>query len=480
MLTGLLIICAVIWIPLLLFQISRRGFLVLVIWLLVAPIATNAITGSANPFFEPYTESSAERQIHSSGWWEGTSQGVTMRELLEPTRVLFAVFLAVFLLKALVKRKNPLDLDRTERWMVAFSAILIVNILLQSQRLLYSLRVATDAFIIPFAAYYIARRLVGDEKKLSHLIWAFGYLALYLIIIGFIERVSYPGLLYRLKGPFDSGTSYYYVLAVGFFSMLLTAVGDQSLRSRKGMVSEVVCWSVLMLAPVIVFLTWSRGSWVGLLLGAWVFSLLAYRLLRPTNRLGAAGVALMVVPLIGFIVYGFGSFIPDRVIGERILTGTTIEWRIERWRIATAEGAQHPFIGIGYNNLREVYASELGNVYSAHNSFLSAFAELGVIGLIAFLGIFVSILRLGFSLYQRRRSTADGYRGATIIAVVGAYLVPALFANTLEAAGVVLVYLYAFVGGIAGVYRGRPPASDRTVSTGESMFEHVYANERSD
>ncbi len=53
MLTILLLICLVIWLPVLLYQIKERAFLVLVIWLFVAPVAVNLVSRpNTNPFFQ--------------------------------------------------------------------------------------------------------------------------------------------------------------------------------------------------------------------------------------------------------------------------------------------------------------------------------------------------------------------------------------------------------------------------------------------
>jgi len=453
MLTALLILCALIWLPIFLYSLSRWGFVALMAWLLIAPIATNVVRGQSNPLFTTRTEGPGSQQVKTLGWWEGQSGDVKARELFQPTRLVICSLFGVLLLSAVFGRNSVLPPDKTEIWMALFSLILVTNIVFQSHRLLYSLRFATDGFIVPFAAYYVSRRLVRNEHQLHQLTRVLTCLGSYLIVIGLVERLAHGGMLYRLSGPFNSGTAYYYVLMAIFFAVLAAYQRNDHGHAPKQLLPVLMQWFVLAGTPVVILLIWSRGAWLGFLLGVWVFVFLGYRLINSPRRL--TGVVLLIVPL---VVAGIFWLVPEVVMERRVLTMGTVNWRFVRWNIAIELGTQNPIFGVGFSNLLEVFGGQLGTVYSAHNFFLTLFAELGIAGLLAYLAALGCIFRTAMTLYRKGPGDQDRWRGITMIAVITASLAPALFANTMHTAGVVLVYMYVFLGGIGGMYSQDRPA----------------------
>lgn len=452
MLTVLVILCVLIWIPILFHQISHRGFLVLLIWLLIAPVATNLVQGDTNPFFNIRTET-AEARFKKN--LEGMRNIVTrniedmdeskVRQLLEPTRLLIYSFLIVFVLGTLLRKRGVLPLDRTEILMAVFSLVLIANIFFLSDRLFYSLRIGSDVFIVPFCAYYVARRFVTSEGRLRQIMQILGYLGCYLIIIALVERMVGPRLLYRLEGPFTSEHALYYVMAVVFFAALFDSVLSPENRALPAGVRRFV----LCLTPVVILLTWSRGNWVGFLSGLWLFSFLGYRLMNPEKKLGWTGIALILVAAVGFSLF---AFVPVEVMEGRIAHTDSVDWRFRRWEVAAQQGIENPIFGIGLLNLRDVLYREVGSYRGTHNVFLTMFAELGLSGLLAYLAVMASLIGMGLTLYRKGSRRQDCWRGVAIIAVMIAHLTPALFAGTITATGVMLVYVYVFAGGIAGLY----------------------------
>lgn len=132
--------------------------------------------------------------------------------------------------------------------------------------------------------------------------------------------------------------------------------------------------------------------------------------------------------------------------------------RFATWSAAIQEGIKDPIFGIGLNNLRNFLAESTARFgdersYSTvHNSFLAIFTELGVIGLITYMGIAVSIIRKGFNLYRTGLHARDRWRGVALIALMAAYLTPALFANTIYTLTPLHhLYTYVFAGAVAGL-----------------------------
>jgi O-antigen ligase len=96
------------------------------------------------------------------------------------------------------------------------------------------------------------------------------------------------------------------------------------------------------------------------------------------------------------------------------------------------------------------------NYTTVHNSYLSLFAELGILGFLAYLAIMKSMLQLGWGLYRRGIHSNDWWRGLAVITTIIAYQIPAFFANTLYSYDLGAVYFYVFLGGVAGLYSRQP------------------------
>jgi O-antigen ligase len=451
----LLVLCGLVWFLILFYKIDHRGFWVLLLWILIAPIATNLVQRpSDNPFFE--SPKAQDLRIDSGSRMSGYLQqsgSIRVKELLEPTRLLMMTFFTVFCLKALIKGTRQFSLDRTEIRMGIFSAVAIASVLFQSVRTEFGLRIIADVFIVPFLAYYTARRLVTSENRFRQFTWAIACLGLYLIIITFTERLMRSGLTYRLGGPLG-GSALHVVLTVIFFTVVLDSVrGSHALRERMVLPNGVRKF-ILCLVPVIILLTWSRGNWAGFILSVWVLLLLGRRLLSPSWKLGTIGISLVLLPV---IVIGAFTLTPEG-IEQRVSNVPNMLGRFATWDIAMREGIQRPIFGVGLNNMRDTLASSrqtymgIYSYFDVHNSFLSLFAELGIVGLLAYLAIVASIIQTGLYLYRWESSPLARWRGIAVISIIVAYLIPSLFANTLYFVELHHFYMYTFVGSIAGLY----------------------------
>lgn len=464
MVTVLLILCLLIWLPVLFFQINQRGFLVLVIWLFIAPVATNVInTPDVNPFYENQVSDVKARWVPAGVWYREAPTTITWQDLLEPTRTLLGLFLVVYLLGAVLQKKRLLPLDRTEIWMGAFSLIVVASVLLRSWRLAVGLHVAADAFIVPFLAYYIFRRLLTTEDHLRQLTRVIGYMGSYLIVLCLIERLTHQGVTYRLGGPFKDPNILPVVVAVAFFMVLLDSLRKEGGPKERQALPRGIQTFVLYLAPVIIILTFGRGNWVGFLLGVGVFLFLGSRLVNPWRKLRAVGLVLMLVPM---AVISVASFVPKEITAGRIGNVGNVYGRLATWKAVIKQSGKAPIFGHGLNNtpLLLSESKERFGKYeswdSPHNSFLSMWIELGIVGLIAYLAIVGSIIQMGLSLYRTGPHSQARWRGVMVIAIMGAYLGPGLFANTLSATGLSHVYVYIFMGAIAGLHGRRRSVRD--------------------
>lgn len=469
MLSILLVLCVLIWLPILLYYLTDKGFAILLIWLLIAPIVLNLIEHpNRNPFFTPEVEldygkrlllEKARQEAKRGGLQKSYSVdkvSIRVDELLVPTRLIFLVFVLVLLLDKYYKRTPLEPLNKTETLMMVFVVLLVVNVSLLSNRMANGLKLATDAFFIPFVAYYVTRRFVKSEERLrqlSNVLIAFG---LMLIVIAIIERTNHSYLLHRLRGPFPHRNHFYIVLMVVFFMTLLHTLRYHRDHNKPLTLHAACCWVILCATPMIIVGTWTRSNWLGFFAAVWVTLFLARRLMTRGTKVVMLGLAMLLIPM---LVIGFQVVASTEAVDGRIANQNTIYSRIGAWIVQLEAGLKNPVLGIGFNNVRElllnnrIYFMGVRSLVSSHNCFLAFFVELGIFGLLLYLAIVFSIMRAGMKQFYRPVRREDRWFGLISISLLVGHLVPGLTSVILYSPTVSHVYVYTCLGALAGVSR---------------------------
>lgn len=190
--------------------------------------------------------------------------------------------------------------------------------------------------------------------------------------------------------------------------------------------------------------TFSRGAGVALAVAA-VWSVATRRL---ALRHGLAAVAVVLS------VAGIGFLTRPDVVNQTVelksaVAQSNIDVRFDAWGVATDQFASSPITGVGPGQSVVRYTdfapppSDGAAAYTTHNTYLNILAELGLPGLLAFLGY----LALAWHTLRRPESDPiiDGFRGALaacfVVALVGAmflteqYFAPLWLFGALGAAG---------------------------------------------
>jgi O-antigen ligase len=460
MLTTLVVLSLFIWFLVFLQRIGRHGFLILLVWLLIAPVALNVIERpGTNPFMAPESPRAAPSRPTSvpHGYLSNTAGTIQLKDLVVPSRILFGAFVLFSLLDPLLKKKRLLTLDRTETWMAVFGLVLVASVLLQSRRSAFGFKVALDAFIVPFMAYFVTRRLIANSTRFRQLSLVMALTGFYLIAIALFERLLKQGLVSIVQGPFATRDLLYVVVATAFFMALADQLRDGGFFKKKNWVDRIQ-QCVICLAPLIVLMTWRRGIWLGFISGVLVFFLLARRFTQSSRKLAIIGLLLLLIP-VGFISTQTSIF--KETVGARLGRENTVYARFGAWEVTLREVFKKPVLGIGLNNLRDVLAQSrihfegVKSETHHHNSFLAFLAELGVAGLFAYSMVVGTILFTGLTLYRRGAVPYDRWLGVTMVAMMAAYLVPALTSSLLHLPDVSHIYVFVCIGAITGLSRPR-------------------------
>jgi O-antigen ligase len=437
---------------------SQRAYFLLLFLFLTAPDISGLVLGqNANPLLRSQGSgtSVSRGEAARENFYLTKPTDIKLSEVWEPMRSIIGLFFLAFLMRIIVKKQSIIPLDRTEQCMGIFALILIGNVVAQSNRIAFGLRVASDAFIVPFLAYFIMRRLVINEHRFRQFIRILAYLSCYLIVLGLIDFLTHPLFRYRVAGPFRHRDLLYIIVMVTFFMVLLNFLSTRNLLRQRQDLPGGVTWFVLIFAPFVIFLTLTRGNWLGFAFGGWVLLFFGRKLIGFQQKIIWVGLVLLLVPI---VLAGVVASMPEEIV-NRTHQENTFQARLLAWEIAINEGLKDPVFGIGLNNLRDVLGTisirsgGARSLSTSHNCFLALFVELGAVGLLAYLAMAVSIVHTGLKLYGRRAGPREQWYGVILIAMMVAYLMPAFFSTILYVPAVSHVYVFAAAGAIAGLFR---------------------------
>lgn len=163
-------------------------------------------------------------------------------------------------------------------------------------------------------------------------------------------------------------------------------------------------WAALAVIAISIVLNFTRGVWLGCLAGA------VYLIARRNPK--------WLWPLPLALLAGYLAtpqlFRPRVQILSHPSSDTTVSIRFEMWRVGLRMIQKHPFLGVGPNNIREVYtlylppgqAPAFGYHDHLHNNFIQIAAERGLPCLAAWLWLMAA---LGWRFRRlRRERTARG------------------------------------------------------------------------
>jgi len=247
------------------------------------------------------------------------------------------------------------------------------------------------------------------------------------LFLAFMMAVNF-GALNHWESVFDSFAATAVVLFIAADLLALTShdftwgrLGGHAGPNYWGMVSSsalILClrvrpaWlriPVVLIACLTLYLGQARGSIIGVVSGGVVMA--SMKLVRMPTRIALLAVVLAV--LVGVLIFVFGSnFIAHKVLlidDQYRGVASNGSGRLIGWGETFNIIAAHPLFGVGLRQ-HEQYLHAVSN---AHNAYLAAAAEQGLIGLAAYLclmiGATIRALLKVLKLYSPQRLVILGY-----------------------------------------------------------------------
>ena len=250
------------------------------------------------------------------------------------------------------------------------------------------------------------------------------------------KRAALEDGIKRVRGTFDqaNGFSRYLLFVIVMGAALYPHLPK---KWRLPMFAGLSGLGILMI------LTYTRSSWMALIVGLMVVGWLqSKRLLLALVVLGL-GVALFVPS----VVNRFADLTADNgpstaLTGE----GNSLAWRFSYWTEVVTLAADNPVTGIGLRVTEEIS----GGAKQPHNDFVRAYVELGAIGLMSYIILLTAMARVAA---RGVRDAAAGWQRGIAVGFAGcfvSFVLVSLVANVMSQA-VVLWYLFAFAACAAAV-----------------------------
>ncbi len=387
----------------------RWPWLIWPVLALVLPIASGYRIGSIT----------ATETLVGAGLFYWLAHGARRRSLsvyVTPLLAPLLLYIGVLLLSSLRARDLAEAVAEVVKW-AEFTAVIVVAPTVVSQR--------TAQW---FAAALVAAGVVQALLGLYQFIFAIG--PEWFILFDRFMRASG---VFRQPNPF-----------AGFLGLSLPLAASLALWGWGGVIckesrdAQRLVWAAYYSAATVIvaaglLASWSRGGWLGAVAG-----LVVVLMLRSRASFVWSSVAAILAASAGLLGMFSPSMVPagvrDRLLSlpasfriEAALSQTVTDEnfavieRLAHWAAALRMWEQAPWLGIGPGNYAVVYPAvrlplweeALGH---AHNIYLNTLAESGLIGLTAFV---VMWLALVVWVWRRRGSTGN-WQTAASLGVLGA------------------------------------------------------------
>ena len=304
---------------------------------------------------------------------------------------------------------------KTRLWMLVIYAAIAIPLVEWPGSVV---KVGYPKFFKAFVFYYFTATLVTTPKRLNQLLIVFLGCMTFRVLepLYLHETIGYwgssatteSGSLYRLSGaPSDV------VNPNGLAFIILTVLPFTHYLTEGSKIGRLIYLGLLPPMLYALVLTGSRSGLVGL---AGMFGLVW---LKSSNKVGLLLAALVVV---AFAAPRLSDGFADRylsLVSDKTENGGTVELRKhhleENWKVAM----KRPWFGFGLGTSREANFHFGTTDQPSHNLYIETVQEIGLVGLLMFLGVLTSV-------FGALRQAARTFRQSANPPAVLKGLVPAL------------------------------------------------------
>ncbi len=309
--------------------------------------------------------------------------------------VLSVLVFCAMLLDAWDREQTAFRVRDLGLWMLVFAfsvGLAVVNA--------YDTGEALRVFCFYLSAFLFCVSLVGTVTNRGRLMSILGFVYLTLLLTGLyaiVQRIQgvevsasltdlkmNAGMPGRVYSTLENPNNYAEFIVLTFPVSLIFCTGIVDRRWRT------ICTASLAIPVVALLMTYSRSGWVSFALAAVVFLALWDK---------------RYLPLVIVAAFAALPILPDSIFNRILTIGNTADssnrYRLYIWSSVLQMLRDYGLTGIGlgpgnFIPLYANYSSPLASVaYHSHMVYLEVWLEMGLLGIVSFLGMYLGIIRRG-------------------------------------------------------------------------------------
>lgn len=330
------------------------------------------------------------------------------------TRITVVTIFFVMILQVVLNMRALLPRSKTENCLLIFIFLAVGSMILKPD-FTQNMQVFLDGYVMPFALFFLAKNLIKNKKDVNTFYYALWVVGFYLASIGIIQYFAKINIfvpeslvvthLERAHGPFANAVEYGGVMAMLFLAVLY-------IYSELSGIKKMIAFFLLIFTGGAVLLSLTRAVWLSLAVSLFV---IAYYLPRYRKLMTFFFSSAIVGAISAWLV------MPESdAFKERTIELGPIYSRIALYATAFNTAIKKPLLGNGFG-ITSFYEASRDNLVTLsfapehfglglrvpHNEFIHILVMLGIVGLIAYIGIFYSSFKKSRELY--RLPVTDGF-----------------------------------------------------------------------
>ncbi|MGH9246820.1 MAG: O-antigen ligase family protein [Acidimicrobiales bacterium] len=377
-----------------------------------------------------------------SGPSDGATESIASR-LLNPSSLFGLLFLvvAVVWLLTLLRDGAPLTGTSLRPALVLFLAIGLSSAIGAEHPVTSALELTRLASAV--AAFLVLEQLTAKPRDVRIILGAaFGSAVLPLVVtltgaLSGAPRVEEQGEFVRVMGPFTTSNE------LGRYLMFLVIMGI-ALHPYLSRTLKRAMTAFLAASGLALLLTLTLSAIIGVAVGLAIVGILQSKRILIA-LVTAGGLSLVLIPSLSERVQ---SVLPAD--STESTAGNSLAWRFQYWGEVAQLAEDSPVTGIGLGQTPHNTDARK----QPHNDFLRAYVEMGVVGLVTYLGVLGALILLGRRAVRvsaprtLERGVAVGFLGCA-----ASFVLVSTVANVLSNTPV-LWYFFAFAAAAVAVARG--------------------------
>ncbi len=274
-----------------------------------------------------------------------------------------------------------------------------------------------------------------EKAALVSLAAAVGCIVYGLLASTGIPKTIGPGIFNRFFGSLGNAD---YLGTFMFFPLFYA--GWLLFKKKSERIKKPTLWILLVVFLVFMLLSQTRGSFVGF--GAGIFAGLIYLFLKIPKWRKAIGSGITVLIILSGVIFTFGKSvkIPFCPTCNRLVSFSIADFnrlpRVWAWESAIKGWKDRPILGWGPENYSAVFDRYFDSRHfipgvasetwfdRAHSVYFDYLVQTGILGLLAYLGIFAAVFT---TVFKAKGGQGSEREKALILALLVAYLAQGAF-----------------------------------------------------